>query len=69
MDKQGLYAKYTIINNETGIEVDECFVLKPRKDYHALGALHFYADSVRDDNPQLADELMAWLDDIQEHTD
>lgn len=42
---------------------DRCrfFVLDPQHDEHARTALAFYADLVRATNPQLADDLTAWV--------
>ena len=36
-----------------------CFVLKPFLDPHAKVAFRAYAESVKDENPQLADDILA----------
>ena len=56
---QGLYSKYTVINNCTGLEVYDCFVLKPMKDETARLALLYYADIC--DNESLANDIKSWL--------
>jgi len=58
---QSLYAKYTIIKNETGEEVRDAFVLKPETDPIARLALSSYAEFVRDENPLLAADIDNWL--------
>lgn len=58
--EKGLYEKYTLINNETGEEVQEnFFILKPEKDEAARKALLAYAEAT--DNEQLADDLRNWV--------
>jgi hypothetical protein len=63
-EQEGLYAKYTITNNETGERVAEAFVLKPDVDKHARIAMAAYAESVRPHNPVLAADLKYWLSQI-----
>ena len=55
----GLYSKYTVINNQTGLEVYDCFVLKPMKDEAARLALLYYADICG--NEDLENDIKAWL--------
>lgn len=40
------------------------FVLRLDTDPHARRAARAYADSVRDENVRLADDLLDWLDEI-----
>jgi hypothetical protein len=61
MDNLGLYEKYTVMNNSTGLRVGGSFVLLPEKDIHAAFALQKYAEEVRSENPALAEDLLAWL--------
>ena len=56
---EGLYPKYTVVNNQTGLEVYDCFVLKPMKDESARLALLYYAEIC--DNEQLANDIKLWL--------
>ena len=66
MDKQGLYQKYEIKKTD-GSPVDpkaEYFVLRLDTDKHAISAVAAYARSVHEDNPQFADELIAWVLDV-----
>ena len=58
--QRGLYGKYTVIKNETGETVDDCFVLRPNKDPAALKALQIYADFT--DDKQLAEDLYKWIE-------
>lgn len=60
----GLYHKYTIVNNETGLPIEDAFVLKPQSDKEARSALRVYASLVRIHNPTLAQDLDTWLDNI-----
>ena len=55
----GLYSKYTVINNQTGLEVYDCFVLKPLKDEAARLALLYYADIC--ENEILKNDIKEWL--------
>lgn len=58
LERQGLYGKYTVINNATGKRAEDCFVLRPFKDPVACKAVRFYADHT--DNKQLAVDLYKW---------
>ena len=55
----GLYPKYTVTNNHTGLEVYDCFVLKPAKDEAARLALLYYAEICGDE--ELKRDIKAWL--------
>ena len=62
---QGLYNKYTVINNETGREVEDwCFVLKPSKDPAAKVALKAYANAT--ENESLRNDLYVVLKEMEE---
>ena len=56
---EGLYNKYKVINQETGEEVTDCFVLRPKSDPAAIRALECYIQECRD--YKLADDLTFWL--------
>ena len=56
---EGLYSKYTVTNNLTGLEVYDCFVLKPTKDEAARLALLYYAEICGDE--LLANDIKLWL--------
>ncbi len=58
LKRQGLYGKYTVINNATGKRAEDCFVLRPFKDPVAWKTVRFYADHT--DNKQLAIDLYKW---------
>lgn len=61
---EGLYNKYTVINNETGKQVDgACFVLRPDRDTAAYGALLLYAKLTS--NTDLAMDLTRWLSSLE----
>ena len=51
----GLYRKYKVYRGDE--QVKACFVLRYDRDPHALVALRAYADSIQDENPELADDL------------
>jgi hypothetical protein len=60
---RGLYNKYEIWNNEKGKWMDNpAFVVK-LKDPHGRVAVRAYADSCKSENPDLAADLQAWLDE------
>lgn len=59
MDDPGLYGKYTVVNNETGEQVTDCFVLRPEHDRAARAALYVYG--TRCGNVALRDDLHAWV--------
>ena len=63
---KGLYAKYTVINNDTGLSVPNCFVLKPMKDEAARLALLYYANIC--DNRYLANDIKLWLTPVVDKT-
>lgn len=56
---EGLHGKYAVWNNETGVQVSTCFVLRYDRDPHARAALLAYAESCMDENPRLALDLRA----------
>lgn len=56
---KGLYGKYTVINNDTGEEVTDCFVLRPKKDMAARAALKAYARATED--IPLAEDILHWI--------
>lgn len=59
----GLYGKYRVEKNTTpGVFGGHYFVLDPLHDPHAIPALRTYIEACRDDNPQLASDLTAWIE-------
>jgi hypothetical protein len=63
--KEGGYHQKYIISKTNGNPVDpeaEYFLLRFDKDPHALKALYAYANSVKEDNPQLACDLGEKID-------
>lgn len=54
---EGLYNKYTVINNQSGEVVESCFVLRPQIDLAARATMYEYANRVRTENPVLASEI------------
>lgn len=57
--------KYDVIKAD-GTPVDgDYFVLRPGRDPHAAAALRAYANSVGQDDPELAHDLFIWLDAIE----
>lgn len=58
---EGLYPKYTVINNYTGLESYDCFILKPTKDEAARLALLYYAEICG--NETLKNDIKIWLND------
>jgi hypothetical protein len=51
----GLVDKYEVLRY--GEPIEHCFVLRYDRDPHALAALAAYAASVREENPELSDDL------------
>jgi hypothetical protein len=61
--EQGLYKKFTVINNETGEEVQEqTFTLNPQTDPIAKSALLHYASETP--NQALRNDIRNWLQDL-----
>ena len=58
---EGLYNKYTVINNDTKEEVLDAFVLRPHKDKNAIKALYYYAELLGENN-MLSSDLKKWLE-------
>jgi len=61
---KGLYAKYTVINNEKQVLETDVFILKPETDIHARRAINTYIESVALNNRELAQELCDWMNRI-----
>lgn len=59
LKRAGLYGKYTVLKNEDGSLVTNCFVLRPEKDPVAVTALRAYAATT--DNAELADDIINWV--------
>lgn len=61
-EKRGLYSKYRVQKkaaDDFWVSVEEpVFVLEYRKDRHAARAVVAYAESCREENPQLCQELL-----------
>ena len=63
-EQKGLFNKYTIINNETGKEVEgSYFVLKPETDEDAREAIRAYAYLTK--NEKLAEDLFGWMYELE----
>lgn len=59
LKRAGLYGKYTVLKNEDGSLITNCFVLRPEKDPAAVAALRAYAATT--DNAELADDIINWV--------
>lgn len=57
--------KYDVVKSDGTPVTGDYFVLRPGRDPHAAAALRAYANSVGEDNPELARDLFAWLDSIE----
>lgn len=57
--------KYDVLKATGEPVTGDYFVLRPGRDPHAAAALRAYANSVGEDNPELARDLFAWLDSIE----
>lgn len=62
--KRGLYQKYVVRKFDTGKEVTDCFILRPKKDPAAVAALKEYARVT--DNKNLANDILLWIEAIKE---
>ena len=62
MSEKGLHGKYEVYHD--GEPQPDTFVLKPETDEAARTALKSYA--LATDNPKLKEELLAWVDEIEE---
>ena len=65
-DQKGLYSKFVVYEDNGGVlgmEVTDCFVLRPDQDASALAALMHYAALTP--NEELAADLEAWIERIQ----
>jgi hypothetical protein len=59
-NEKGLYKKYTVINNDTGKEIEgEAFILRPDRDITAVVALEAYAETT--ENQALKQDLKEWV--------
>lgn len=68
--QKGLFKKFRVIRTSTGEEVEEpSFTLLPMKDQAARTALQTYAEAVEERNPELANDLEAWVQDIEEEVE
>ena len=55
---EGLYEKYTVTKNGGNQDPEaDYFVLRLDKDPHARAAAKAYADSIKDENPNLAFDI------------
>lgn len=59
LERAGLYEKYTVLKNEDGSPVTNCFVLRPAEDPAAVAALRAYAAAT--DNAELANDIINWV--------
>lgn len=59
LERAGLYGKYTVLKNEDGSLVTNCFVLRPEKDQAAVAALRAYAAAT--DNAELSADIINWV--------
>lgn len=55
----GLVRKYIVRKADTGEEVEDCFVLRPRKDWAARYAVRAYADMTC--STKLREDLLKWV--------
>lgn len=70
MTKQGLHKKYNVTKVDGPTDPDaQYFVLRLDTDPHARVAAQAYVVSVDIDNPQLAKDIMVWLDELEERDD
>ncbi len=60
---KGLYNKYRVVRNDTGEEVDGCFILRPVTDTAARIALATYAEATH--NPRLGRDIREWLKELR----
>lgn len=58
--KRGLFAKYQIAKR--GKWIYNAFVLEPETDENAWKALRVYANLIQNENPELYDDLIIWLE-------
>ncbi|MEA4896144.1 MAG: hypothetical protein VB064_12925 [Oscillospiraceae bacterium] len=58
--ERGLYDKYSVIKNDTGLPIDgPAFILRPDRDPAAVTALTAYAKAT--DNKQLSEDILNWI--------
>jgi hypothetical protein len=65
MNEKGLYVKYEVRKKDTDELVENCFVLRPDKDFNAIKALRTYASETS--NQALSLELTYWLDELEQN--
>ena len=63
-ENRGLYQKYIVLKADTGKEVVDCFILRPKKDPAAVAALREYARVT--DNKNLANDILLWIEAVKE---
>lgn len=64
---RGVYGKYVISKADgSAVDPEACyFVLRLDVDPAARAAMRAYADAVRDDNEEMADDIEACLDELE----
>lgn len=67
MDTNGLYEKFSVTRNVGTPEFrGNHFVLFPMRDKWAKVALKAYAEACRNDAPKLSNDILCWINDIEE---
>lgn len=67
MDTNGLYEKFSVTRNDGTPEFKgNHFVLFPMRDKWAKSALKAYALACQQEAPQLSNDILCWLKDIDE---
>jgi hypothetical protein len=63
---KGFYSKYIVLRKDGKPAEGTYFVLKPEVDVAARIAMRAYAEACMDDSPELAYDLILWLQELEE---
>lgn len=63
---KGFYSKYIVLRKDGKAADGIFFVLKPDTDIAARVAMRAYADMCMEDSPELAYDLITWLQELEE---
>lgn len=63
---KGLYSKYIVLRKDGEPADGIFFVLKPESDINARVAVRAYAEACMEKSPELAYDLILWLQELSE---
>lgn len=61
--ERGMYGKYVVRKAGSGEYIEDCFVLRPKKDKAAVAALIAYANATQ--NETLRKDIFKWMERLE----